>query len=160
MNKNRNLLWRSISVAVLAGACGVAAADTHPALDRISISLGAYQADSDADARVNGSAGVLGSNVNFEDDFGLTKDREVDGGRFVAVLAESFDEADFRPRQTRICSRIGRFRRSRGSDAQLRARCRKNSSHWPYSTLTAALAATQQKALVGGQGYGRNRQCG
>ena len=89
MNKNRNLLWRSISVAVLAGACGVAAADTHPALDRISISLGAYQADSDADARVNGSAGVLGSNVNFEDDFGLTKDREVARARLSFLIGES-----------------------------------------------------------------------
>lgn len=89
MNKNRNLLWRSICAAVLAGTCGVAAADTHPALDRISISLGAYQADSDADARVNGSAGVLGSNVNFEDDFGLTKDREVARARLSFLIGDS-----------------------------------------------------------------------
>ena len=86
--KNKPIFLRCVPAAVLACASGAAFADTHPALDRISLSLGAYQADSDADARINGS-GRIGSNVNFEDDFGLTKDRTVARARFSFLVGDS-----------------------------------------------------------------------
>lgn len=88
MNTKGNPFLRSVPAVALLVA-GTAAADTHPALDRISISLGVYQADSDADARVNGADGSIGSNVNFEDDFGLTKDREVARARLSFLIGDS-----------------------------------------------------------------------
>lgn len=76
----------ALLLAILAPAVQ---AEKPMALDRFYLSLGAYQADSDADARIDGSNGVIGTDVNFEDDFGLTKDRTVGRVRFGFLVGDS-----------------------------------------------------------------------
>ncbi|UXI67904.1 hypothetical protein [Tahibacter amnicola] len=71
------------------GAAAPALADTHPALDRVYVQLGAYLADSNAEARLNGSNGILGTDVSFEDDFGLTDDRVVGRARVGFLIGDS-----------------------------------------------------------------------
>lgn len=66
-----------------------AQADPPLALDRVYFSIGAYQADSDADARIDGVNGLIGTDVNFEDDFGLTEDRVVARARFGFLVGDS-----------------------------------------------------------------------
>lgn len=88
---NRKTPLRCLPALLLAGAAlaPAAQAERPMALDRIYFSAGAYQADSDADARINGSNDVTGSDVNFEDDFGLTKDRVVGRARFGFLIGDS-----------------------------------------------------------------------
>src|SRR3569623_1261777 len=60
-----------------------ARAEVPLALDRIDLSLGAYAANSNATARVNNvDTGSLGTNVDFERDFGLPDDRAIGRERF------------------------------------------------------------------------------
>ncbi|MBN8740757.1 MAG: hypothetical protein BGP24_14500 [Lysobacterales bacterium 69-70] len=80
---------RLLPAALLAVLAPAAWAEKPLALDRIYISAGAYQADSNADARIDGGNGVVGSDVNFEDDFGLTKDRVVGRLRFGFLVGDS-----------------------------------------------------------------------
>lgn len=88
--KSRNTVRYLPALMLAAIAVAPAAqADKPMALDRIYFSAGAYQADSDADARINGANGLIGSDVNFEDDFGLTKDRVVGRARFGFLVGDS-----------------------------------------------------------------------
>lgn len=77
--------------AVLVALAFAPAVQAEPpmALDRVYFSIGAYQADSDADARIDGENGLVGTDVNFEDDFGLTDDRIVGRARFGFLVGDS-----------------------------------------------------------------------
>ncbi|GMV29703.1 MAG: hypothetical protein AMXMBFR59_18280 [Rhodanobacteraceae bacterium] len=87
--KDTTMPRRYLPVFVLAILAPAAHAEKPMALDRFYVSLGAYQADSDADARIDGNNGVIGTDVNFEDDFGLTKDRTVGRARFGLLVGDS-----------------------------------------------------------------------
>lgn len=77
------------ALLIAALAAPLAHAEKPMALDRIYFSVGAYQADSDADARIDGANGLIGSDVNFEDDFGLTENRIVGRARFGFLVGDS-----------------------------------------------------------------------
>jgi hypothetical protein len=87
--KNNNALRRLPAFVIAALAAAPAWAEPPMALDRVYLTLGAYQADSDADARIDGANGVIGTDVNFEDDFGLTDNRVVGRARFGFLIGDS-----------------------------------------------------------------------
>ena len=89
MNKKTSLRVAPALVLAAMAAAPVAQAEKPMALDRIYFYAGAYQADSDADARIDGANGVVGTDVNFEDDFGLTKNRGVARARFGFLIGDS-----------------------------------------------------------------------
>lgn len=89
MNKKTSVrVLPALALAAIAAA-PAAQAEKPMALDRIYFYAGAYQADSDADARIDGANGVIGTDVNFEDDFGLTKNRGVARARFGFLIGDS-----------------------------------------------------------------------
>ena len=80
---------RVIAAASALFGIAPATADTPMALDRVDLSLGGYLTHSSADARVDGADGTIGSDVNFEDDFGLSDNRMVGRARFGFLLGDS-----------------------------------------------------------------------
>lgn len=89
MNKKTSVrVLPALALAAIAAA-PAAQAEKPMALDRFYFYAGAYQADSDADARIDGANGVIGTDVNFEDDFGLTKNRGVARARFGFLIGDS-----------------------------------------------------------------------
>lgn len=66
-----------------------ALADPPMALDRFNFSLGAYRADIRAGAHIDGEDGTLGSNVDFERDFGLANNRTIARARFSFLVGDS-----------------------------------------------------------------------
>lgn len=66
-----------------------ASADPPLPIDRANLSLGVYHADINADARVDGENGAIGSDVNFERDFGLANDRAIGRVRFSFLIGDS-----------------------------------------------------------------------
>ncbi|HSX62502.1 MAG TPA: outer membrane beta-barrel protein [Tahibacter sp.] len=80
---------RYLPALLLAALAPAAQAEKPMALDRFYLSLGAYQTDSDADARIDGENGLIGTDVNFEDDFGLTENRTVGRARFGFLVGDS-----------------------------------------------------------------------
>lgn len=90
-NVTFNTLRRlAISLLAVAGMHAMPArADPPLPLDRVSLSLGAYRADISADARIDGEDGTIGSDVNFERDFGLAKDRTIGRARFSFLIGDS-----------------------------------------------------------------------
>lgn len=80
---------RYLPALLLSALAPAAYAEKPMALDRFYLSLGAYHADSEADARIDGADGTIGSDVNFEDDFGLTKGRTVGRARFGFLIGDS-----------------------------------------------------------------------
>jgi hypothetical protein len=79
------VLFCAMAIAIASSAVH---ADTHPALDRVSLWLGGYYAQSDATARID-SDSIEGTDVSFEDDFGLSDGRLVGRARLALLIGDS-----------------------------------------------------------------------
>ena len=88
---SKTALTSAAGLAALAALMSAQAqAEVPLALDRIDFSIGGYGANSNATARINNvDTGSLGTNVDFERDFGLPDDRAIGRVRFSFLVGDT-----------------------------------------------------------------------